>query len=180
MSSAVHDIPAEAFGLLLPPADALTDAQVRGAVCVWDASEQPLPTGIAVDLGERQGDGVRWFPRACRTHTGQQAYRALLDHAPPVRAVHRRRRQLLHRRRPAPPDEGRAAPRVTTQRHPEPPPLLGLPLRPPQPLPGCERCDAWARERVKAATEGDGSRVSDMNVLIRRHHPHSTSRRGKP
>lgn len=82
MSSAVHDIPAEAFGLLLPPADALTDAQARGAVCVWDAAEQPLPTGTAVDLGERQDDGVRWFPRACPTHTGQQAYRALMDHAP--------------------------------------------------------------------------------------------------
>ncbi|MFE4665653.1 hypothetical protein ACFRI7_07010 [Streptomyces sp. NPDC056716] len=83
MSSAVHDIPAEAFGLLLPPVDALTDAQTRGAVCVWDATETPLASESAVDLGERQDEGGgHWFPRACRTHTGRQAYRALLDHAP--------------------------------------------------------------------------------------------------
>ncbi|MFE2043988.1 hypothetical protein ACFXAZ_24280 [Streptomyces sp. NPDC059477] len=68
--------------LALPPWDAFTDAQARGAVCVWDATERPLTAESAVDLGERRNDGVRWFPRACHHHAGRQAYRALLDHAP--------------------------------------------------------------------------------------------------
>ncbi|MFJ4683544.1 hypothetical protein [Streptomyces sp. NPDC088789] len=59
----------------------LTDAQVRGAVCVWDATEPPLTAETAVDLGERLEE-VHWFPRACRGHTGDQAHRALLDHVP--------------------------------------------------------------------------------------------------
>ncbi|MFE4666421.1 hypothetical protein ACFRI7_26555 [Streptomyces sp. NPDC056716] len=41
----------EATALLaLPSWDALTDAQTRGAVCVWDTTEQPLTTEAAVDL----------------------------------------------------------------------------------------------------------------------------------
>ncbi|MFJ6660173.1 hypothetical protein ACIQNG_28045 [Streptomyces sp. NPDC091377] len=65
----------------VPPLDALTADQARGAVCVWDAGEEPLTAESAVDLGERV-TGVHWFPRACRAHAGRRAYQALLDHAP--------------------------------------------------------------------------------------------------
>ncbi|MET8917940.1 hypothetical protein ABZX40_26630 [Streptomyces sp. NPDC004610] len=84
MTSTVHDIPAEALGLLvLPPLDALTPDQQRGAVCVWDAAEARLSAETAIDLGERQSDGSgHWFLRACRQHTGLLAWRALMDHAP--------------------------------------------------------------------------------------------------
>ncbi|MFE4780984.1 hypothetical protein ACFRI7_13850 [Streptomyces sp. NPDC056716] len=83
MSALIHEIPPSVCELLdLSPLETFTDAQARGAVCVWDATETPLASESAVDLGERQDDGVRWVPCACRTHTGRQAYRALLDHAP--------------------------------------------------------------------------------------------------
>ncbi|MEV7284778.1 hypothetical protein AB0O01_09510 [Streptomyces sp. NPDC093252] len=74
--------PSEALSLLdLPPLDALTADQRRGAVCVWDAEEAPLTAETVVDLGEREDGAARWFPRACRPHMGEQAYRALMGHA---------------------------------------------------------------------------------------------------
>ncbi|MFE2046795.1 hypothetical protein ACFXAZ_38950 [Streptomyces sp. NPDC059477] len=86
MTRTAHDITGEAAEVLaLPPLASLTADQARGAVCVWDATEQPLTGQAAVDLGERQDDGVHWFPRACPQHTGEQAYRALHDHAPACR-----------------------------------------------------------------------------------------------
>ncbi|GFE24158.1 hypothetical protein YWIDRAFT_00760 [Streptomyces sp. SceaMP-e96] len=43
----------------------------------------------------------------------------------------------------------------------------------PVPVPGCDVCGALARERDAARRAGDGSKVSDCNVEIRRH-PHGT------
>ncbi|MET8828494.1 hypothetical protein ABZX40_22670 [Streptomyces sp. NPDC004610] len=74
--------PRDAVELLpLPPIDTLTADQIRGAVCLWDPTEDPLTPDTAVDLHARQAR-IRWFPRACSRHTGRQAYRLLLDHAP--------------------------------------------------------------------------------------------------
>ncbi|MEV7288443.1 hypothetical protein AB0O01_28515 [Streptomyces sp. NPDC093252] len=82
MMSTTHDISAEALSLLeIPALDTLTVDQRRGAVCVWGADEKPLTAETAVDLGERKDGTGRWFPRACRAHTGERAYRALMDHA---------------------------------------------------------------------------------------------------
>lgn len=50
----------------LPQPTALSDAQLRGAACLW--CEGHLATATAVDLGMRahpQYPGVLWFPRAC-------------------------------------------------------------------------------------------------------------------
>ncbi|MEV7286336.1 hypothetical protein AB0O01_17470 [Streptomyces sp. NPDC093252] len=83
MTAPVRDILTEALSLLvLPSLPVLSDEQVRGEVCVWNPAEARLSAETAVDLGERKDGGRRWFPRACRTHTGLTAYRALLDHAP--------------------------------------------------------------------------------------------------
>ncbi|MFJ4686004.1 DUF6415 family natural product biosynthesis protein [Streptomyces sp. NPDC088789] len=82
MSAPIHEIPPAVVELLpLPSLATLTSDQARGAVCVWDGDEEPLAGDCAVDLGERV-TGVHWFPRACRTHTGDRAHRALLDHVP--------------------------------------------------------------------------------------------------
>ncbi|MGW0705805.1 hypothetical protein ACWD4G_07530 [Streptomyces sp. NPDC002643] len=59
----------------------------------------------------------------------------------------------------------------------DPPPLLGLPPEEPKPPADCEPCAARVRERSEARSEGDWSQVSDMNVLIRRHHPPRRKRR---
>ncbi|MEU9338058.1 hypothetical protein AB0D49_33685 [Streptomyces sp. NPDC048290] len=73
MSSTVHDIPPGVLDLLaLPLLECLTDAQTRGAVCVWDPTEDPLTVETAIDLGERQHNDSHWFPRACRQHTEQR------------------------------------------------------------------------------------------------------------
>ncbi|MEU9337250.1 hypothetical protein AB0D49_29500 [Streptomyces sp. NPDC048290] len=70
MSSQNATILPEVVDLLaLPVLDELTDAQARGAVCVWDPTEDQLTAETAIDLGERQTDGGHWFPRACRPHT---------------------------------------------------------------------------------------------------------------
>jgi hypothetical protein len=45
----------------------------------------------------------------------------------------------------------------------------------PGPEPGCDVCGALAGERRRARAEGDLSRVSDVNVEIRRH-PHAKRR----
>ncbi|MEU9500209.1 hypothetical protein [Streptomyces sp. NPDC048196] len=48
---------------------------------------------------------------------------------------------------------------------------LGVPVRDPEPVDGCDVCGALARQRVAAYAVGDRSKVSDCNVEIRRH-PH--------
>ncbi|MFD5656901.1 hypothetical protein [Streptomyces hirsutus] len=53
----------------------------------------------------------------------------------------------------------------------EDPPLLGMPLPEPEPARGCRHCQYWVRQRAAARRTGDGARVSDCNVQIRRH-PH--------
>ncbi|MGW6871703.1 hypothetical protein [Streptomyces xanthophaeus] len=46
-----------------------------------------------------------------------------------------------------------------------------FPRRWPVPPDSCEECHHHAMERVRAHGARDASRVSDLNVLIRRHHP---------
>lgn len=41
----------------------------------------------------------------------------------------------------------------------------------PEPVDGCDVCDALARQRIVAQGAGDYSKVSDCNVEIRKH-PH--------
>ncbi|MEE1790846.1 hypothetical protein PUR28_08710 [Streptomyces sp. BE308] len=52
----------------LPDVDRMSDAQQRGANCVWCRS--PLGTDLGVDLGEQRvtpatGAAYAWFPREC-------------------------------------------------------------------------------------------------------------------
>ncbi|MFC9861476.1 MULTISPECIES: hypothetical protein [unclassified Streptomyces] len=52
----------------LPSPEPLSDAQQRGAACVWCAA--PLGTDLGVDLGEQRvapatGAAYAWFPREC-------------------------------------------------------------------------------------------------------------------
>ncbi|MFE2046794.1 hypothetical protein ACFXAZ_38945 [Streptomyces sp. NPDC059477] len=54
---------------------------------------------------------------------------------------------------------------------------MSFPLPPPQAPLGCAQCANWARTRQQAQAAGDLSRVIDMNVLIRRHHPPTDSPR---
>lgn len=69
--------------LALPSLDGLTEQQVRGRTCVWDAV--PLDGIRAFDLGPREctraGQRFFWFPRGCPACTLSQAQRALHDHA---------------------------------------------------------------------------------------------------
>ncbi|MFJ6657799.1 DUF6415 family natural product biosynthesis protein [Streptomyces sp. NPDC091377] len=107
MSVLIRNISPAAVELLaLPALDALTADQARGAVCVWDGDEEPLAGDCAVDLGERV-TGVHWFPRACRTHTGDRAHRALLDHVPVCEECTERKAMC---------DIGRALYRLATRR----------------------------------------------------------------
>ncbi|MFE2045951.1 hypothetical protein ACFXAZ_34530 [Streptomyces sp. NPDC059477] len=66
------------------------------------------------------------------------------------------------------------------RRYPAPPVVLGLPLPPPEPPPDCQHCARMMRERAQATAERDGSRVSDLNVLIARHHLPAASLRTAP
>jgi hypothetical protein len=70
--------------LPLPPLHTLTERQVRGIDCVYDAI--PLAPTTAIDLGarpaQRAGLPVTWYPRACRRCVGEAALRALHGHAP--------------------------------------------------------------------------------------------------
>lgn len=72
--------------LALPDLNGLSDAQTRGAACVWCRDETPLTAESAVDLGEHlsafDGREMRWFPRAHRRCTQTAALAALHDHAP--------------------------------------------------------------------------------------------------
>ncbi|MFI5685925.1 hypothetical protein [Streptomyces sp. NPDC051636] len=73
------DIPADLLPLILvPPLEILPDARARGAECVW--SGEPLSTATAIDLGERETDGVHWFPRACRPCTRHAVLAARNSH----------------------------------------------------------------------------------------------------
>lgn len=53
----------------LPDLESLSDAQQRGANCVWCVA--PLSNATARDLGSRPVDAhgtlARWFPRCCPT-----------------------------------------------------------------------------------------------------------------
>ncbi|MCX4695945.1 hypothetical protein [Streptomyces sp. NBC_01408] len=46
-----------------------------------------------------------------------------------------------------------------------------FPRRWPMPPDSCEECHQHALTRIRARAARDMSRVSDMNVMIRRHHP---------
>ncbi|MEE1791837.1 hypothetical protein PUR28_13830 [Streptomyces sp. BE308] len=60
-------VPASA-SIHLPAPEAMADAQLRGAACVWCAA--PLGTDLGIDLGEQRvapatGAAFSWFPREC-------------------------------------------------------------------------------------------------------------------
>jgi hypothetical protein len=59
----------------------------------------------------------------------------------------------------------------------DPPLTLGLPRGEPIPPDDCGVCAALAKERAAAKGRGDMSRVSDLNVEIRNHHPRRKRRR---
>ncbi|MFJ9346097.1 hypothetical protein [Streptomyces sp. NPDC101237] len=73
--------------LELPALDGLTEAQARGADCVWCPQKAPthLTAETAVNLGERRhrrpGGRFSTFPRACRACFRQAAAAALRAHA---------------------------------------------------------------------------------------------------
>jgi hypothetical protein len=74
--------------LTLPELNGLSDAQTRGAACVWCCDDTPLTAVSAVDLGEHispldgREPGMRWFPRAHRRCVQTAALAVLHDHAP--------------------------------------------------------------------------------------------------
>lgn len=75
---------ADALAILtIPQLGDLTERQVRGITCVWDAA--PLTNGVAVDLGVRKasraGQPVSWYPRACRPCVAVAAVAQLHTHA---------------------------------------------------------------------------------------------------
>lgn len=69
--------------LAIPRLEDLTEYQVRGITCVWDAAR--LTNGVAVDLGvrkaQRAGQPVSWYPRACRACVAVAALAQLYAHA---------------------------------------------------------------------------------------------------
>lgn len=69
--------------LTIPRLHAITERQVRGIACVWDAI--PLTPAIAVDLGARKatraGATVTWYPRACRSCVASAAATQRAMHA---------------------------------------------------------------------------------------------------
>lgn len=61
-----------------------------------------------------------------------------------------------------------------------PGPPVELPLRldaDPEPVPGCDVCSALSKERHEAHRRRDMSKVTDVNVEIRRHHHKKEQRR---
>lgn len=46
---------------------------------------------------------------------------------------------------------------------------VGLPPMEPEPVDGCDACEALARERETARRDGDLSKVTDANVTMRAH-----------
>ncbi|WP_333745867.1 hypothetical protein [Streptomyces sp. IBSBF 2950] len=59
----------------------------------------------------------------------------------------------------------------------EPPITLGLPLEEPAPPADCGVCAALVVQRSEARARDDLSKVSDLNVEIRNHHPARRTRR---
>ncbi|MFF8430064.1 hypothetical protein ACF07Y_33915 [Streptomyces sp. NPDC016566] len=55
----------------LPAPAALTDAQLRGAHCVWCAAELHGDTAVSLEPRHDSIKGVsgRWYPRGCRSCT---------------------------------------------------------------------------------------------------------------
>lgn len=78
--SASDSAAAEVAPLLieLPPAT-LTEAQACGRSCVWCGS--PLDPGKSINLGERDCNGRRIFPRGCARCVQSAAYKQVLDHS---------------------------------------------------------------------------------------------------
>lgn len=70
--------------LSVPGLTGLTEAQLRGASCIW--CDIRLTADTAVDLGERRHrrlDGhYSTFPRGCHDCTLREALEALFNHAP--------------------------------------------------------------------------------------------------
>jgi len=66
--------------LTLPKTSTLSDAQLRGAVCVWCSS--PLTAETARDLGERPApNGGVMFPRGCGKCVRSAAVRSYNAHS---------------------------------------------------------------------------------------------------
>lgn len=67
--SSQRPAPAAELPIPLPGPTELSDAQQRGANCVWCTA--PLSNEAAHDLGARpvdaHGTAARWFPRCCPT-----------------------------------------------------------------------------------------------------------------
>ncbi|MFD4528152.1 hypothetical protein ACFWP7_30320 [Streptomyces sp. NPDC058470] len=53
----------------------------------------------------------------------------------------------------------------------DPPITLELPLSEPDPAPGCDVCEALARQRAEFTAAGNPSKATDCSVEIR-NHPH--------
>ncbi|MFF3497364.1 hypothetical protein ACFYWS_39235 [Streptomyces sp. NPDC002795] len=70
---------AETILVQVPPVDALSEPQVCGRCCAWCGCA--LVADRIVDLGERDEEGRRLFPRACRICTAEQVYVQLIGHA---------------------------------------------------------------------------------------------------
>jgi hypothetical protein len=76
---------ADALAILtIPPLDDITERQVRGIDCIWDAV--PLTPATAVDLGARKasraGAPVSWYPRGCRPCVTVAALTQIVTHVP--------------------------------------------------------------------------------------------------
>jgi len=69
--------------IILPSLTGLTEAQVRGATCVWDGIA--LTPETAVDFGpvrkKRLDGSFDWFPRGCKRCVADKAYAALFLHS---------------------------------------------------------------------------------------------------
>lgn len=74
-----HPAPAAPIPVDLPPAEDMTDAAAGGRHCAWCA--QPLTLGASVDLGEREADDRRIFPRGCPSCSVLYVYRQLIGHS---------------------------------------------------------------------------------------------------
>lgn len=62
----------------VPPVGDLSEPQVCGRNCVWCGNV--LPIGRSVDLGEREEQGRRWFPRGCARCTVFAVHGQLVRH----------------------------------------------------------------------------------------------------
>lgn len=78
--SSPRDVSADVLlALALPSLDSLTPDQRRGAVCVWGTTV--LSTQTAYDLGEREDQDGRLFPRGCAPCTAAAARQAFRTHS---------------------------------------------------------------------------------------------------